>query len=741
MESEKQPEVVESLLLHHGKDYICQKLSPLSATLKYRASQCMEYVLRAIPAALPTVDLRIVDLTLKEQLQYKMPGVLASTKLRIIVFLAVLYILRPSKPYNHLSNTLPLQLLEVFDKGYDGQCRIHSGSSYAKWPLPEVIDEEYWILPESDFKGWAPGADSGYRNRTPEWLSDIPTDGFYRWQAVARNQNPPIDVPERELGRPGGTLHDKDLKEKCADLLEKLVDYDPADDPLRISNLNQDILRPLRRVMKEGSAVINHVMIVTMESIREELFPLMPGSGMHKMILEANPPSDWDDVNKQLDRLGRNAQKITGRFGSFTDAVDLEISDSEEDFGGININGALTGSTFSFKSFLGSHCGVWALPVNMLEETYSQIYQPCLPHILNLLNAGKDQKDNENKSIDPVERKWKSIYLQSITDLYDRQDQLNRQIGFDHVEVKETIEIEPGFDEEEINYYGYPERAIKPHMRKALQDAVENDERLFLSHFTSSTHHPWATPKDFDDFDYMGDGHDDFNHHLNSIRFVDEWLGEIFDLLEEFGVYNETLVVFVGDHGTAFYEDGPSANLGPHENKHISNWRVPLAFHHPHLPRVQLDVNATSISILPTILDLLIQTDSLNSRDKSIASDLMHDYEGQSLIRPYVKSQDSRRAWNFGVVNAGGGMILMTSADTTFKMSMPLGSIREFTFVDLAMDPLEKDPMEFWVFDELLKKIRDEHGRHAEQWAVEAEKVLKYFVDRQHRLWKYADQL
>lgn len=749
MESEKQPEGMGTLLDHHGKEYLRHELSPALANMKRRLRQWKVYLQRGFLSPLTTLGFHIVDLNpWKEHLQCTMPGALASTKLRIVALLTILYIIRPSKPYNHLTNTLPIQLLEVFDSGSAGGCHIHSGSSHAKWPFPELVDEEHWILPVGEFKGWAPGVAneyiSGYQNRTPDWLSDIPPDGFYRWQAIARHQDPPIDVPDRELDRPGGTLHDKDLKEKCADLLEQLVDYNPVDDPLRITNLDQDLLKPFEKLLKEGAAVINHVIIVQMESMRKELFPLIPGSATHKMILKSHPKDQWDDINGKLDHLSRNSQKITGQFGSFTDADDSEHRHKilAESSGGINVNGALTSSTFSFKSFLGSHCGVWPLPVNMLEETYSQIYQPCLPHILNLFNVGKiDEDRDDEESIKPVERKWKSLFLQSITELYDRQDQLNKQIGFDQVFAKETIEEEPNFHEEEINYYGYPERAIKPHMRKALQEAIDNDQRLFLSHFTSTTHHPWTTTKDFDDIAYMGGGHDDFNQHLNSIRFHDEWLGEILELVEGMGVANETLIVFVGDHGTAFSEDGPKANLGPHENKHISNWRVPLVFRHPQLPRIQLDVNATSISILPTILDLLIQTNSLNDRDKGIAADLIHDYEGQSLIRPYVKFQGGRRAWNFGIVNAGGGMILITSADTPWKLSLPLGSIREYCFVDLTTDPRELEPMEYWVFEDLLRKIRNKHGKQAEEWAVEAKKVIEYFVDRQHRLWKYADQL
>lgn len=86
-----------------------------------------------------------------------------------------------------------------------------------------------------------------------------------------------------------------------------------------------------------------------------------------------------------------------------------------------------------------------------------------------------------------------------------------------------------------------------------MNDAVENKTRLFLSHFTSTTHHPWSTPREFEYVDYfsthgvMAKSHEDRNSYLNAVRYVDTWLGEVMKLLDETGIANETLVVLVGD--------------------------------------------------------------------------------------------------------------------------------------------------------------------------------------------------
>lgn len=82
-----------------------------------------------------------------------------------------------------------------------------------------------------------------------------------------------------------------------------------------------------------------------------------------------------------------------------------------------------------------------------------------------------------------------------------------------------------------------------------MLNAVENKTRLFLSHMTSSTHHPWKTPENFTRIRYTGKrgDHGPMDDYLNTIRYVDEWLGQVMGLLDETGLSNSTLVVMVGD--------------------------------------------------------------------------------------------------------------------------------------------------------------------------------------------------
>lgn len=99
----------------------------------------------------------------------------------------------------------------------------------------------------------------------------------------------------------------------------------------------------------------------------------------------------------------------------------------------------------------------------------------------------------------------------------------------------------------------YAEEEVKPYLRDFIFDAAQNKTRLFLSHVTSSTHHPWNVPKSFHKEQYMGRGgrsgvnHRPMNDYLNTVRYDDEWLGEILGLLDEAKIADSTLVVLVGD--------------------------------------------------------------------------------------------------------------------------------------------------------------------------------------------------
>ena len=669
-------------------------------------------------------------------------------KLGFLAFIVITLVTRPDKPYDHLSATLPIAILAAFEAEPDF-CDQQRHLFENEWPMPELINKKFWQKPRGDFKGWAPGLKSkmmeDYNRHVPDWIPDEVPRGFARWdpkrfeqmsEATKRDGTKPADVAE------------------CIGLKPGLPYYNPVGDPLRITNLDSEILAPVKAALDDGSVVIKHVVFVLMESLREELFPIVHGSDWHRIILEYSSEEEREEINERLANLTPNAEKITGRARGFVhgngtlDNIETNWdSPADNEFGGINIQGAYTTATMSTKSFAANHCGAWPMPVEKFEEAMTDSYQPCMPQILNLFNGFKENSEDEQGPEEFREQDWNPAFFIAVQEDYDRMDKFDAKAGFHHIVGRKQIERDWRYNKSDplfqtVNYFGFSEPVLKPHIKEYIQNTTAANQRIWMSHFTSTTHHAWDTPDWFDKVDYLptgmkdlNDWHSDYNKYLQTISFHDQWMGELMQMFDDLGISDETLIVFAGDHGQAFKED--TSKTGTYENGHVSNFRVPITFRHPHLPRYQYNANATTISILPTILDLLINSGSLNDKDAHVASDIVQEYEGQSLIRPYRTEQDGRRAWNFAVVNSGAGMLAVTSADAPYRLVMPLGKTVQYKVADLSSDPLELNPVKSWSLGGLKSNVRRAYGEDAAKWAAEAEAAAQWWVLERQRLWGY----
>lgn len=370
----------------------------------------------------------------------------------------VLRVIRPPVPYNHMSDTLPFLILRAFTPPSTPQCHPPQPEPF---PLSEVVAPEFWERPHGHFKGWMPGAeDSDTKAGTevePRWLPDQFPGGFNRW-ALKFNRS---SDDERSL------IRAQSSRTKSCPVNEKYNTYDPVKDPMRISNLDLDLLAPLKDALREQKVPINHIIFIEMESARKDVFPLQYGSHLHEKIIQSHgkkaTPDKIEAINKALSVITPVAEQLTGESNNFPQQVQQEIpkdiwrDTAAPGMGGINVVGALTSSSLSFKSALSSHCGVGPLPLDFLWEVHGDIYQPCLPQLLELFN--RLRPDKENKSLDDFrQREWNPIFIQSVTGEYDQQNRLNRKMGFRQSIVKEDIELSsakyfhPGM--EEVNYFG-----------------------------------------------------------------------------------------------------------------------------------------------------------------------------------------------------------------------------------------------------------------------------------------------
>ena len=514
---------------------------------------------------------------------------------------------------------------------------------------------------------------------------------------------------------------------------DSALHYNASSDPMRISNLEHPVLSGIRDRLKDIS--IRHVVLFKLESTRNDVFPFKKDGLIWRRLENSFPNGQLPSVAyDHLSNLTPVANYVTGDYDDGFEHA------QKPKRGGIHFTNAHTSGTYTLKSMVSSHCGISSLLADFNVDYKYHFWQPCLPQILEALNT----IDTKEKATDGGFKSfpWRSYFWQSATLQFDNFDKLMTKIGFPEENLidneylrSDAAKFGPVKDEA-INYFGLPEDPLEDYIRDALASARENDQRLFISHITATTHHPFNMPQ-HETYFPVAEGLDLLSHYVNAQGYDDQWLGRVLKMLDDEGAADETLVVVVGDHGISIPEnDTPPTYYNPN----IGGSHVPLVFSHPKLPPIQVDDAVMSLQILPTILDLLRETNSLSEPDAKAISDLVHNYEGQSLIRPMqkVSAETGQPDWQYSVVNPGGALFVVRDARRPdWRLVVPIISNVEWRFTDLATDPIETDGVEAFDFDTFLQNMERKHGLEAAKWVEEAAFASRWWLEDNSKRWRY----
>lgn len=507
--------------------------------------------------------------------------------------------------------------------------------------------------------------------------------------------------------------------------------YNAAADPLNMPNFKDDLIAPLRGKLDDVD--IRHVVIVMLESTRKDVFPIKKDSLIWNMLAES-----WEnktiplEAEERLSSLTPNANFITG---DYADGFDHETRRVR---GGINFNNNHPTGTYTLKSIIGTLCGMTPLVVDQNLDYLNHFYQPCLPHIFKAFNS-------MNSGAGDTEAMWINSFMMSVMGYFDRQDAMMSGIGYVYEEyiTKEYVQREDvPFGPTKVQQLGndLPEPAIEDYLVDAFQSAKANNSRVFLTHLTSTAHWPYRMPDDEIYVPLVQDAKPDskldlLSRYVNAVGYVDRWIGNVLKILEDQGVANETLVVFVGDHGLSLPETGAAS---PYGVPNIGNFHVPMVFSHPNLPQIDIDTPVNSISILPTIIDLLIETGSLSHSEEQGARDLLLNYEGLSLLRPLEKTSNDLTHWQFTVLSPGGSQVAIRSVrNPQWRLIVPVIKDIEWWFANVDTDPHEMDAVQAFDFPKFLTAIEETHGIDAAKWAEEAAFVTRWYIYDNAKRWRY----
>jgi len=213
------------------------------------------------------------------------------------------------------------------------------------------------------------------------------------------------------------------------------------------------------------------------------------------------------------------------------------------------------------------------------------------------------------------------------------------------------------------------------------------------------------------------------------IAWDDQAFGQLVEALRERGLYDDTLLVYVSDHGDEFYEHG-GWNHG--HNLHAESVNVPMIVRIPGVGsgRRVTEV-AQHIDLLPTLLD-------------ELGLDLPGHLEGRSLL-PLIEgvetagATDGRRVFshlqlygllNLSVVVDGWKLISIREGERTVSRQL----------YDLRSDPGEKDDLadRLPIRTEVLEGLLDARLRDSEAWSSQ-EIVLDAELEESLRALGYLD--
>jgi arylsulfatase A-like enzyme len=151
--------------------------------------------------------------------------------------------------------------------------------------------------------------------------------------------------------------------------------------------------------------------------------------------------------------------------------------------------------------------------------------------------------------------------------------------------------------------WGIDDRVATNEGLKWIDEQVKNNKNFFLTYVPILPHHPYTLPPDSDLF--IKNPKTLFDNYLNSLYFVDSNLKILFTGLEKRNLLDDTIIVFLADHGEAFGQH--SGNFGHENNIYEENVRIPGIIFNKKLfdQTYEFDGITTNSDMYATILDLL----------------------------------------------------------------------------------------------------------------------------------------
>lgn len=217
---------------------------------------------------------------------------------------------------------------------------------------------------------------------------------------------------------------------------------------------------------------------------------------------------------------------------------------------------------------------------------------------------------------------------------WDR-DKLYPALGFDRYFDR------PAFFNDQFNAFGASDVELYRTAVRRMVELKQENKPFYMQLVTVSSHHPFQIPSDKQWLDLPGEiAGTQLGDYLQAIHYTDYAVGELIRMLNENGLYEDTMLVLYGDHFGLQPEENDPADIGRklgivyHER--ISRYNVPLIISVPgESPRRVVQTVGGQVDIMPTLANLL----GVSLRDENVpvfGMDLLNTERNVFGIRYYL---------------------------------------------------------------------------------------------------------
>lgn len=207
----------------------------------------------------------------------------------------------------------------------------------------------------------------------------------------------------------------------------------------------------------------------------------------------------------------------------------------------------------------------------------SALIEPCLPTLLN-------------------RQGYNSVYFSPVRSEFEFRRQFLKNVGFQKLYLMEDMD---GTGYDRTGWLGYEEDMILSPVRSWLKE--RDNKPYLLSVLTLTPHYPYVLPASVVPRSFYADPMQ--NAYLNGVRYQDEFLKRLMEVFAEENALDNTIFVFIGDHGEAFGEHGLKIhNTVPYNETLL----VPFVVWGEGIsPGSVVDEPVSTLDVTPTLLDRL----------------------------------------------------------------------------------------------------------------------------------------